>query len=249
MDNNIAIRTENLGVKFILNHKVKQKAGSVRSMVLTMFRFSDKKEDFWALRNVSFSVKKGEIVGLVGRNGAGKSTLLKMIAGTLIPDEGEIETNGSVSALLELGAGFRSELTGRENIFLNGVILGLKLEEVRKRFDEIVEFAGLHKFLDLQVKNYSSGMKARLGFAIAAHVDADILIVDEVLSVGDAEFRKKCMNKIKEFVDLGKTIVFVSHDMSLIKEFCDRTIWLEKGEIKMIDVPDKIVEQYLGTTS
>ncbi len=248
MDNNIAIKTDGLGVKFILNHKIKQKAGSVRSLVLTLFRFNDRKEDFWALRNVSFSVKKGEIVGLIGRNGAGKSTLLKMIAGTLIPDEGEITTKGSVSALLELGAGFRSELSGRENIFLNGAILGLKLHQIRERFDDIVEFAGLDKFLDLQVKNYSSGMKARLGFAIAAHVDADVLIVDEVLSVGDAEFRKKCMDKVKVFVEEGKTIVFVTHDMEMIKEFCSRAIWLEKGEVKEIDAPDKIVESYLGSS-
>lgn len=248
MDNNTAITTTGLGVKFVLNHKVKQKAGSIRSMVLALFSFNDSKEDFWALKNISFEVKKGEIVGFIGKNGAGKSTLLKMIAGTMLPDEGTINTTGSVSALLELGAGFRSELTGRENIFLNGAILGLKITQIRERFDDIVEFAGLDKFLDLQVKNYSSGMKARLGFAIAAYVDADVLIVDEVLSVGDAEFRKKCMNKIKEFVNKGRTIVFVTHDMVMIKEFCNRVVWLEKGEIKDIDAPDKIVDLYLNSS-
>ncbi|MBI5375176.1 MAG: ABC transporter ATP-binding protein [Candidatus Schekmanbacteria bacterium] len=248
MNNNIAVEAKGLGIKFTLNHKIKQRSGTVRTLVLNMLRSNDKKEDFWALRDVNLTIKKGEIISIIGKNGAGKSTLLKMIAGTLIPDEGSIRTEGVISALLELGAGFRSELTGRENIFLNGAILGLKLSTIRERFDSIVEFAELQKFLDLQVKNYSSGMRARLGFSIAAHVDADILIIDEVLAVGDAAFREKCKIKISEFISMGKTIVIVSHDMSMVTKFSTSALWIENGFIKASGDANKIIEEYLRCT-
>lgn len=190
-------------------------------------------EDFWALKNVSFDVKPGEIIGIIGRNGAGKSTLLKILTGITPPTTGEIKMNGRISSLLEVGTGFHPELTGRENIFLNGAILGMKRSEIAENFNSIVEFAEIEKFLDTPVKYYSSGMYVRLAFSVAAHMEPDILLVDEVLAVGDAEFQKKCLGKMEEVTRTkGRTILFVSHNMAAIERICNRCILIEKGQIK-----------------
>jgi len=207
----------------------------------------EKKEEFWALKNISFSVKRGEIVGIIGANGAGKSTLLKILSQITPPTEGEIILQGRVSSLLEVGTGFHLELTGRENIFLNGAILGMKKKEIVKKFDEIVEFAGIGKFLDTPVKYYSSGMYVRLAFSVAAHMEPDILIVDEVLAVGDAEFQKKSLGKMEEATKHeGRTILFVSHNMDAIKSLCSRCILLSGGRVEEIGPTAEVVASYLA---
>src|SRR5207237_781164 len=183
-------------------------------------------ESFWALRDVSFEVKQGEVVGIIGRNGAGKSTLLKILSRITEPTEGRVRIRGRVASLLEVGTGFHPELTGRENVFLNGAVLGMSREEIRKRFDEIVAFAEVEQFLDTPVKRYSSGMYVRLAFAVAAHLEPEILIVDEVLAVGDATFQKKCLGKMSEVSESGRTILFVSHNMPMVEFLCARIILL-----------------------
>ncbi|MEK7116759.1 MAG: ABC transporter ATP-binding protein [Patescibacteria group bacterium] len=205
---------------YFLKSKAKQVAGF------------EKKEEFWALKDVNFSVQKGEVVGIIGANGAGKSTLLKILSQITPPTEGEIILRGRVGSLLEVGTGFHPELTGRENIFLNGAILGMKKKEIAQKFDEIVEFAGIGKFLDTPVKYYSSGMYVRLAFSVAAYMEPDILIIDEVLAVGDAEFQKKCLGKMEEITkEEGRTILFVSHNMEAIRRMCSHCILLDKGKI------------------
>lgn len=192
----------------------------------------EKKEDFWALKNVNLNVNKGEVIGIIGANGAGKSTLLKILSQITPPTEGEIILRGRVGSLLEVGTGFHPELTGRENIFLNGAILGMKKKEIAKKFDEIVAFAGIKKFLDTPVKYYSSGMYVRLAFSVAAHMEPDILIIDEVLAVGDAEFQKKCLGKMEEITKgQGRTILFVSHNLTAIQQLCKKTIVLQNGKV------------------
>ncbi len=209
-----------------------------------------KKEDFWALRNVNFNLEQGEVIGIIGRNGAGKSTLLKILTGITPPTEGEIIMRGRVASLLEVGTGFHPELTGRENIFLNGAILGMKKKEIAAKFDEIVAFAGIEKFLDTPVKRYSSGMYVRLAFSVAAHMEPDILLVDEVLAVGDAEFQKKCLGKMEEVTQqAGRTIIFVSHNMSAIQSLCKKCILIEKGVVKKIGPTKDIIDLYLSTKS
>ncbi len=204
-----------------------------------------KKEEFWALRDVSFKVERGEVVGIIGSNGAGKSTLLKILSQITPPTEGEIVLRGRVGSLLEVGTGFHPELTGRENIFLNGAILGMKKKEIEKKFDEIVEFAGIGKFLDTPVKRYSSGMYVRLAFAVAAHMDPDILLVDEVLAVGDAEFQKKCLGKMDEITKKeGRTILFVSHNLSAIQQLCTKTIVLQNGKVAYEGSTKNAIEYY-----
>jgi lipopolysaccharide transport system ATP-binding protein len=204
------------------------------------------REIFWALKNISFKVQKGEVIGIIGHNGAGKSTLLKILSQITPPTKGEIKIRGRIASLLEVGTGFHPELTGRENIYLNGAILGMGKEEIRDKFDSIVEFAGIEKFLDTPVKRYSSGMYVRLAFSVAAHLDPDILIVDEVLAVGDAEFQKKCLGKMEEVTQQeGRTILFVSHNMEAIHRLCKKTILLEDGEIKMIGDTNEVVGAYL----
>ena len=193
-------------------------------------------EEFWALKDVSFEVPTGTTFGVIGHNGSGKSTLLKTLTGILVPDQGEVRTVGRVSALLELGAGFHPELSGRENVFLNGAILGLKRKEIEKRFDDIVEFAGLEQFIDSPVKNYSSGMFVRLGFAVAANVEPDVLLIDEVLSVGDENFARKSAEKIDQFRRDGRTIVFVSHGLDSVEALCETVAWLDHGEIQITSV-------------
>ncbi|QJQ96045.1 MULTISPECIES: ABC transporter ATP-binding protein [Halomonadaceae] len=200
--------------------------------------------EFKALNNVSFEIKKGETVGIIGRNGSGKSTLLQIICGTLTPTHGKVETRGRIAALLELGSGFNPEFTGRENVYLNATVLGLSKEEVAERFDKIVEFADIGEFIDQPVKTYSSGMSVRLAFAVIAHVDADILIIDEALAVGDAFFVQKCMRFLRSFMEKG-TVLFVSHDSSAITNLCSHAIWLQHGEIRQQGIPKEVAEQYL----
>jgi lipopolysaccharide transport system ATP-binding protein len=200
--------------------------------------------DFWALHDVSFELKKGDSLALVGENGAGKTTILKLLANITKPTSGIINVNGTLSALIELGAGFHPDLSGRENIFLNGTILGLKKEEIARRFDSIVDFAGLEKFIDTPVKRYSSGMAVRLGFAVAASIDPDVLLVDEVLAVGDAAFRLKCMNRIQELINNGTTLVFVSHNMGLVKAVCQKALFIEKGVVREYGETSEVVEVY-----
>lgn len=192
---------------------------------------TEQTETIWALKDINFEVKHGEVVGIIGRNGAGKSTLLKILSRITEPTTGVIDIYGRVGALLEVGTGFHPELTGRENIFLNGAILGMTREEIKRKFDEIVDFAGVEKFIDTPVKHYSSGMGLRLGFAVAAHLEPEILIVDEVLAVGDAEFQKKCMGKMSEVAGEGRTVLFVSHNMAAVQQLCNRAIWLDKGHL------------------
>jgi ABC-2 type transport system ATP-binding protein len=204
-------------------------------------------EDFWALRDVSFEVASGQTFGLIGENGSGKSTMLKCLTKILRPDKGRVEVNGKVSALLELGAGFHPELSGRENVYLNGAILGLSQKEIRRRFDEIVAFAGIEQFINEPVKNYSSGMYVRLGFSVAINVDPEVLLVDEVLAVGDEAFQRKCSEKFADLKAEGKTIVLVSHGMATVQNICDQVAWFEHGHLKKIGTPRDIIEEYTGT--
>lgn len=215
-------------------HKAKQIAGL------------ETKEEFWALRNVNLEINKGDIVGIIGHNGAGKSTLLKILTGITPPTEGEIIMHGRVASLLEVGTGFHPELTGRENIFLNGAILGMTKKEIVKKFDEIVSFSGVEKFLDTPVKYYSSGMHVRLAFSVAAHMEPDILLLDEVLAVGDAEFQKKCLGKMEEVTKgEGRTILFVSHNMEAIQKLCQKVILLEAGQVKAVGKTNDVLGIYL----
>ena len=210
----------------------------------------DQKEEFWALDNVSFNVKRGEIIGIIGPNGAGKSTLLKILSQITPPTTGEIKISGSVGSLLEVGTGFHPELTGRENIFLNGAILGMTRKQTARKFNEIVEFSGIGKFLDTPVKHYSSGMYVRLAFSVAAHMEPDILIVDEVLAVGDAEFQKKCLGKMNDITKSdGRTIIFVSHNLDAIERLCTKTILLKKGKIIKVGETSDVINYYLNVES
>ena len=203
------------------------------------------REEFWALQDVSFEVKRGEVLGIIGRNGAGKSTLLKVLSRITEPTSGRVEIDGRVASLLEVGTGFHPELTGRENVFLNGAILGMSRVEIKRKFDEIVAFAEVEKFLDTPVKRYSSGMYVRLAFAVAAHLEPEILIVDEVLAVGDVQFQKKCLGKMQEITQNdGRTILFVSHNLDSILRLTTRTIWLEKGRIKCDALPTETISAY-----
>jgi lipopolysaccharide transport system ATP-binding protein len=202
-------------------------------------------EDFWALRDLNLTINKGDVVGIVGKNGAGKSTLLKILSQITPPTTGEIRIKGKVGSLLEVGTGFHPELTGRENIFLNGAILGMKRTEIARKFDEIVAFAEVEQFLDTPVKYYSSGMYVRLAFSVAAHMEPDILIVDEVLAVGDADFQKKCLGKMRDITQKdGRTILFVSHNINAIQQLCSKCVLLEKGKVVMFDETEKVLDQY-----
>jgi len=201
--------------------------------------------EFWALHDVCFQVERGEAFGIIGSNGAGKSTILKLLTGIMKPSKGMIKVNGTLSALIEVSAGFHPDLTGRENIFLNGAILGMSRKEIQKRFDTIVAFSGLAEFLDTPVKGYSSGMFARLGFAVAAHVDPDILIVDEVLSVGDFAFQKKCMERMIQVIHSGATVVFVSHNLRAVADLCPRSLLLDRGRVLMVGRTDEVIRKYL----
>jgi lipopolysaccharide transport system ATP-binding protein len=203
-------------------------------------------KEFWALQDVSFEVKRGEAFGIVGSNGAGKSTILKLLSGIMKPTKGSITVRGKLSALIEVGAGFHPDLTGRENIYLNGAILGMSREEIRRKFDDIVDFGGLRDFIDTPVKRYSSGMYARLGFSVAAHVEPDLLIVDEVLSVGDYLFQQKCIDRMTSILKSGTTVLFVSHNLHAVSELCQRSLLLEKGKLIMCGSTDEVIRRYIG---
>ena len=202
--------------------------------------------EFWALHDVSFEVQRGEAFGIIGDNGAGKSTMLKLLAGIMRPTSGRVRVRGRLSALIEVSAGFHPDLTGRENIYLNGTILGLKRQEIRERFDQIVEFSGLEQFIDTPVKRYSSGMFARLGFSVAAHVDPDVLLVDEVLSVGDYLFQQKCVERIESVIRSGTTVIFISHNLRAVGGLCDRSLLLQKGKMEMLGPTSEVLKRYLG---
>jgi lipopolysaccharide transport system ATP-binding protein len=201
----------------------------------------------WALKDISFDVQQGDVLGIIGKNGAGKSTLLKILSKTTLPTRGEIKIKGRVASLLEVGTGFHPDLSGRDNIFLNGAILGMTKKEIRSKFDEIVDFSGVERYIDTPVKRYSSGMYVRLAFAVAAHLEPEILIVDEVLAVGDFEFQKKCLGKIKDVSGLGRTVLFVSHNISAVKTLCTKGVMLEKGQVKEFGDLDKIIPLYFST--
>jgi homopolymeric O-antigen transport system ATP-binding protein len=203
-------------------------------------------EHFWALREISFDVGEGDVLGIIGRNGAGKSTLLKILSQVTAPSRGQIKIRGRIASLLEVGTGFHPELTGRENIFLNGAILGMSKLEIRRKLDEIIAFSEVEKFIDTPVKRYSSGMYVRLAFAVAAHLEPEILVVDEVLAVGDSQFQRKCLGKMKEVGEEGRTILFVSHNMGAVKSLCRKTLWLDEGSIRAHGQADQVVDDYLG---
>ena len=217
---------------------------SIKEYIVQMLRGKIKYEEFWALKNVSFEVERGEVVGIIGHNGAGKSTLLKVISGILKPTGGELEVHGNVVPMLELGSGFDHDLTGRENIFLNGSILGYSEKYLKEKYDQIVEFSELGKFIDVPIRNYSSGMLMRLAFSIATVVQPEILIVDEILAVGDAAFQEKSKARMLELMSGGTTVLFVSHSLEQIREMCDRVIWLEHGQIKAIGATKEICDAY-----
>ena len=238
------ISIKNVSMKFDLGI---EKDNSIKMMFIRLFNKKmrvPKSKEFWALKDVDLEIKKGEVVGLIGSNGAGKSTLLKLVSGVMKPTKGEIIVNGKVSPMIELGAGFDDDLSARENIFLNGAILGYSEEFINEKFDEIVEFSELRDFLDVPIKNFSSGMTAKLAFAIATVVDPEILIVDEILPVGDIKFQEKSKNKMMEMINGGTTVLFVSHSIKQIEELCSRVVWLEHGEIVEIGETKTVCEHY-----
>jgi lipopolysaccharide transport system ATP-binding protein len=243
---NVGSSTITEDIRAFLNRiKGKNSQGEILAETNDRTASAGKSEQIWAINDINFSVKKGEIVGLVGRNGAGKSTLLKVLSRTTAPTTGSIKLKGRVSSLLEVGTGFHPDLTGRENIFLNGTILGMRIPEIKKKFDDIVQFAGVQRYIDTPVKRYSSGMYVRLAFAVAAHLDPDVLIIDEVLAVGDAEFQAKCLGKMKEVSDQGRTVLFVSHNMGAVADLCTRAILLNQGTIVMDDTAENVVRAYV----
>jgi lipopolysaccharide transport system ATP-binding protein len=250
-----AISIENISKKYILSHKKKKYQNlkeSVSGFLGEIFTSKDEeetKEVFWALQNVSFDIEQGDRIGIVGSNGAGKSTLLKILSRITEPTSGQVNVNGRMASLLEVGTGFHPDLTGRENIFLNGAILGMKQQEIKRQFDEIVSFAGIEKFLDTPVKRYSSGMYVRLGFAIAAHLEPEILIVDEVLAVGDSEFQKKCLGKMKDVSSSGRTILFVSHNSTAIQGLCNKAAFLQKGTLVKYGEVGEVLHDYMTSIS
>jgi lipopolysaccharide transport system ATP-binding protein len=253
MKNDITIDIKNLSKKYKIS--VGYQPDSLREKIIELAKtpfnafnrnLSHKKKVFWALKDISFQVKRGEVLGIIGRNGAGKSTLLKILSRVTDPTSGQITMKGKVSSLLEVGTGFNPELTGRENIYLNGAIIGMSKKEIALKFKKIVEFSGVEKFLDTPVKRYSSGMYVRLAFAVAAHLDSDILLIDEVLAVGDAEFQKKCLGKMNSLAETGKTIIFVSHNLHAISRLCTKVIYLERGKIQDIGNPSEMITDYIG---
>jgi lipopolysaccharide transport system ATP-binding protein len=243
------IRAENLSKLYYLGSA---RHNSLRDAVMNFVkrpRLSGEKNELWALRDVSFSLEEGETLGIIGNNGAGKSTLLKIFSRITKPTSGTAELHGRVGSLLEVGTGFHSELSGRENIFLNGAILGMRRGEIEKQFDEIVAFSEIEKFLDTPVKHYSSGMYMRLAFAVAAHLETEVLIVDEVLAVGDMAFQKKCLNKMRDVSQSGRTVLFVSHDMKAVARLCDRAVWLKDGGLVKSGATGEVVSAYLHEQS
>ena len=238
---NAVIRVYNVGMEFKLS---KEKVNNLKEFVIKFLKRQLSYSEFWALKNISFEVEKGDRWGIIGLNGAGKSTLLKIVSGVMKPTEGSVEIKGKIVPLLELGAGFDPSYTGKENIFLNGAMLGLSKEFLEEKYEEIVEFSEIRKFIDVPLKNYSSGMRARLGFSIATTIKPEILILDEVLSVGDAKFKKKSENKIISLFNEGITVLFVSHSIEQVKKLCNKAIWLENGETVMMGDAKEVCEAY-----
>lgn len=243
MNSNAIIKIEGISKRYQIG--TKEPYYSLRDSFVNAFKKKKPKEEFWALKDINFEVQQGEMVGIIGRNGAGKSTLLKILSRITPPTKGKITMHGRVASLLEVGTGFNPELTGRENIYLNGAILGMTKKEISRKFDEIVAFSEIEKFLDTPVKRYSSGMYVRLAFAVAAHLEPEILIVDEVLAVGDAQFQKKCLGKMGEVAKGGRTVLFVSHNMGAIEQLCKKCVWIENGKIKDTGDTYSITEKYL----
>ncbi len=257
------IRVENLGKKYIIGHQKSERYTALRDVIANGARSlgrqflkplgkripNSAREEFWALKDVSFEIKRGDRVGIIGRNGAGKSTLLKVLSRITEPTLGRITIKGQIASLLEVGTGFHPELTGRENIFLNGAILGMNRFEIKKKFDEIVTFAEIEKFLDTPVKHYSSGMYVRLAFAVAAHLEPEILVVDEVLAVGDVAFQKKCLGKMEEVGKEGRTVLFVSHNMGAITKLCSSSIFIDKGQVIFTGSSNEGAAKYLSSVT
>lgn len=235
------IHVEGVSVRYLMAY---DKVKSIKEYLVQMLKGKIKYQEFWALRDISFSVNKGEVLGIVGHNGAGKSTLLKVISGVLKPTEGSVRVQGTIAPMLELGSGFDFDLTGRENIFLNGAILGYSEQFLKEKYPEIVAFSELGQFIDAPLRNYSSGMVARLAFSVATVVKPDVLIVDEVLSVGDADFQEKSKARMLELMGGGTTVLFVSHSLDQIREMCDRALWIERGEMKMIGPAGDVCDAY-----
>lgn len=269
--NNVAIKVEQVGKCYRIGMKEEMPDSFAKSLwgmlksplknfrkYRALYTFEDLVPDsntgaepsdvYWALRNLSFEVKKGEVLGIIGKNGAGKSTILKILSKITRPTTGQVTIHGRSSSLLEVGTGFHPELTGRENVYLNGTVLGMKKSEIDRKFDAIIDFSGVEKFLDTPVKRYSSGMSVRLAFAVAAHLEPEILIIDEVLAVGDAEFQAKCLGKMSSVAKEGRTVLFVSHNMGAVTELCSRVIWLESGRLKEDGSPSEVVMKYLSST-
>lgn len=259
----IVIKIEHLGKRYVISHKQKESYMALRDVIAektkkifyTFNRFdkkkasgSPKKEDFWALKDINIEVNQGDRVGIIGRNGAGKSTLLKVLSRITEPSKGKISLKGRIASLLEVGTGFHPELTGRENIFLNGAILGMRRSEIKRKFDEIVFFSGVEKFLDTPVKRYSSGMYVRLAFAVAAHLESEILVIDEVLAVGDSEFQSKCLGKMQDVSrQEGRTVLFVSHNMAAISKLCNKGVLLNSGTVMEKSSVEKVIDLYVST--
>ena len=260
------VKAERLSKKYIIGHQQQERYLTLRDMMTQKFKGVGKRllhpflsssgqpltglaitEDLWALKDVSFEISQGDRVGIIGRNGAGKSTLLKILSRITEPTEGRVSIKGRVASLLEVGTGFHPELTGRENIYLNGAVLGMTKAEIKKKFDEIVDFAELEKFLDTPAKRYSSGMYVRLAFAVAAHLEPEILLVDEVLAVGDFQFQEKCLGKMGDVAREGRTVLFVSHNLTSISQLCSSGIWLDNGQIRLMTEAEKAVQSYLAS--
>ncbi len=255
-----AIKIENLSKKYIIGHKREDRYTALRDVMMHKLRSIGHRfmhplspnpeevdvEEFWALKDINLEIQQGDRVGIIGRNGAGKSTLLKILSRITEPTKGRVQINGRVASLLEVGTGFHPELTGRENIYLNGAILGMSRTEINKKFDEIVDFSGVEKFLDTPVKRYSSGMYVRLAFSVAAHLESELLIVDEVLAVGDEEFQKKCLGKMGDVASHGRTLLFVSHNMSAIRNLCNKSVLLSRGKKVEYGGTEKVIKGYLS---
>jgi ABC-type polysaccharide/polyol phosphate transport system ATPase subunit len=240
-DKDIAIKVENISKTFRIPH---EKISTLKGAFVSALK-SHEVEEFKALDDVSFEVKKGEFFGIIGRNGSGKSTLLKILAGIYQPSKGEVKVNGLISPFLELGIGFNPELSGRDNVYLNAAVLGLTHKQINEKFDDIVEFSELRRFIDQKVKNYSSGMQVRLMFSTAIHANREILLMDEVLAVGDSNFQSKCMEEFNEYKDAGKTVILVTHDIAMVQRYCDRAMLMRNGKIEMIGDPQKVGNEYI----
>ena len=241
MDKQTMVKVDNVGIRFNL---AKERVDSLKEYFLKFSKGTLKFEEFWALDGVSLEIEKGDFYGLVGINGSGKSTLLKAVAGVFKPTRGKITVNGTIAPLIELGAGFDMDLTARENIFLNGAVLGFSKDHMMEKFDDIVDFSELHDFLDVPLKNYSSGMVARIAFAIATATKPDILIADEILAVGDYAFQEKCEKRMQELLDAGATVIFVSHSIEQVKRMCNKATWIEKGKVIMTGDAETVCDAY-----